>query len=747
MALALGSAAATKLARADDADRLMTALGGNAAWGEFVYVAKFAQQSLDMGDQAAPLAVLREGLLKFPTSRILASNLYSNLRVDEVPAAAEAMSLSRVLRQSAALTVEECVHLIAAHFTLGEWQDAESEARAAIAKFGETERLMSMLAVAVEMRGRTGEAVGLLERAVSLGPRKLATLRNYLGLCLRLGRMDAAQNTIERLLEVESDRAERLELLRLDALILAQQGLNDRALAVVKELGRLVNPEIEVEEGMYLNLYMGVTLNNEFIPDTEKQAFWQRVEAFCTRWPESRIFRQVKVPARGLTTLDDLHDMLDGVLGDSRERLRMFQERERKARSGDLPVPFVARPSFVFHYIGDCFTLWNVAKRSRPEDRQFHLTLAMVDEARATDRVLRDVPLLDLTALLVLQDLGLFETLFALFPRIAVPKSTVDYISQNARGLLVNPGVVEAAGALLTTVNSNIHRIDQLSSDRIAARAVNPSELLRDYAHLAAMGRWAVYTDDAITRTWIRGDHPDLNYLCTVDFLALADDRGLLTPVEVASHLEHLASWNVGITVSPRYLLAALDGALGGSTHLTGSERLDRFHAHLPFGSLARAIWHLGKEPKELVGHMGVIVDEMLSKSETERESAAAVWAFWFFRVSMVSSLGATGQDPLHYSLLLALGRLPFDAAPRAIGTFLKTIEIVVGPKRMTRQHQKSAITRLGKVTAALARRNFAVAEQLRRKVAIALPQGTEDGDIFNDAYLEVLRETSKEVK
>jgi hypothetical protein len=141
---------------------------------------------------------------------------------------------------------------------------------------------------------------------------------------------------------------------------------------------------------------------------------------------------------------------------------------------------------------------------------------------------------------------------------------------------------------------------------------------------------------------------------------------------------------------------------------------------------------------------MGVIVDEMLSKSETERESAAAVWAFWFFRVSMVSSLGATGQDPLHYSLLLALGRLPFDAAPRAIGTFLKTIEIVVGPKRMTRQHQKSAITRLGKVTAALARRNFAVAEQLRRKVAIALPQGTEDGDIFNDAYLEVLRETSK---
>jgi len=206
------------------------------------------------------------------------------------------------------------------------------------------------------------------------------------------------------------------------------------------------------------------------------------------------------------------------------------------------------------------------------------------------------------------------------------------------------------------------------------------------------LGRWAVYTDDAITRTWIRADHATLNHLCTVDLLALADGQGLLTPVEVAAHLEQLVSWNVGITVASRYLISALDGALGGSSHLTGSERLDRFHAHLPFARLARAIWHHGKQPKELIEHMGAIVAEMLARPKTEQESAAAVWAFWFIRVRMAPSLSAMGQDPLCYSLLMALKRLPLEAAPRAVGTFLKVIEIVVGPDRMTRPEQKKAI-------------------------------------------------------
>jgi hypothetical protein len=226
----------------------------------------------------------------------------------------------------------------------------------------------------------------------------------------------------------------------------------------------------------------------------------------CTKWPESRLFRRVTMPERGLATLDDLHDMLDGVLGDSRQQLRTFQERERQACSGDLPVPFVARPSFFFHYIGDCFTLWDVAKRSRPEDRQFHLTSVLADETRATERVWRDVPLLDLTALLVLRDLGIFET-FAIFPRIAVPRRTVDYISQNARGLLVNPSVVNAASALLAAVNENLHRIDQPSSERVAVKVVTPATCSMTTGHLP---HWVGGPSTPMTRSRGSGLEPTM---------------------------------------------------------------------------------------------------------------------------------------------------------------------------------------------------------------------------------------------
>jgi hypothetical protein len=434
--------------------------------------------------------------------------------------------------------------------------------------------------------------------------------------------------------------------------------------------------------------------------------------------------------------------VLDGVLGDSRQQLRKFQERERQVRSGDLPVPFVARPTFVFHYIGDCFTLWDVAKRSKPEDRQFHLTSALIDEPRTTERVLRDVPLLDLTALLVLHDLGLFETLFAMFPRIAVPRRTVDYISQNARGILINPMVSNAASALLATINENLHRIDQPSGERAAAKGVKPTDLLHDYGELAGLGRWAVYTDDAITRAWIRIDHTKLNHLCTVDLLALADGRGLLSPGEIAVHLARLASWNVAITVSSRYLIGALDGALDGSRFLNASERLDRFHAHMPFATLARALWHYQKDPKELIRHMGAIVADMLAHSGTQEASAAAVWAFWFIRMRMAPGFNALGWDPLCFSLLIALRQLDFGAAPRAISTFLEVVEIVEGQEHMKRPEQKKAIDQLGKVTGRIAVRNPATGEHFRSKVATAFAQGTEDGDTFNDAYLAVLRET-----
>jgi tetratricopeptide (TPR) repeat protein len=744
MALAVGSAAAVRLARVGDSEKLLQALRSRPEWTEFEYFARFAMAGASAEGAARDLNALREGLIAAPSSWLLAANLYSNLNVEDLAEAKEAIALARILRSNASLSTTEWLHLITAHFTLKQWQEAELEARAAIARYGETDRFVSCLAVAAEMQGNSGEAVRALERSVALGHRRSVTLRNYLGLCLRLGRMKTARETIEQLLVTETDRSERLELLRLNALILSQQGLSAEALDMVNEIGRTVAPDQELEEGMYLNLYMAVTMQGANPADAEKAAFWRRVDAFCLTWPESALFRRSTLPEAEVATVDSLHAMLDPIVGDSRKRLQEYQERERKARDGELQVPFIARPGFVLHYIGDPFMLWEVSKSSSFADRQFHLICSLTDEPVVSSRALRDVPLLDLTALLVLNDLGLFELLFAMYSRVAVPRRTVDYISQHARGVFIHARVSQLAEGLLSIINKYLDRIDQPSGDVVIAKSVRAQDALNDYVQLAATGRWTVYSDDVFTRVWVRSDNDSVGAMSTVDLLRLADDAEQILPRVVAAHLSVLVNWNVGITITGRHLIASLDGALPSHAKLSAEDRLDCFQRHQPFTLLARAIWRPDRPASELIGHVAAIMSEILIRPATEVESAAALWAFWYIRLRLLSPFNQMGWDLLCYSLLMILKQLPLQASSRVVGVFLMTVELAAGRGLMTREIQVAAIGRLGACAGSLAHRDLTLGETLRQKVAAGLAAGTHDGDIFDNAYWEAQRDKNR---
>lgn len=113
----------------------------------------------------------------------------------------------------------------------------------------------------------------------------------------------------------------------------------------------------------------------------------------------------------------------------------------------------------------------------------------------------------------------------------------------------------------------------------------------------------------------------------------------------------------------------------------------------------------------------------------------------------MTPDCNATAWTPLCLSLLSALTRLPIGAAPRAVGTFIKVVEIVVGPDRMTRNVQSIVISQLGKSVGTLAKRDSALGEGLRSRVAMALATGTVEGDTFNDGYLAAQQETRQGVQ
>lgn len=737
MALAMGAAAATRLGRGLDAARLTSALQAEPSWGEYEAFASFARQSiLRAVEDSEPLAALREGLHRYPESRLLLANLFSNLSVEDDESANEIVSLARRLRAGASLSHKDSDRLILALLHLRRWDDAEREARAFVERFGENDRIHSLLAIALEMQGRTGEAMENFERALSMGKSRSTTLRNYLGLCLRLGRIQSAHETVEKLLAVESEKSERLELLRLQALLLSQLDRGDEAYAVVQTVGLLADPEVEIEEGMYVNLFMATTLSMQ-LSAKDKEAIHLRIAAFSAKWPNSSLFSVMTT--EGPPSLAKLEAMLGTVLGgDPAEIMRQYRQRESDARDGRLPVPFVARPSFVFHYIGDVFTLWEYSKRSTPDERQFHLLCAFVDQPVAGDRVLRDVPLLDLTALLVLRDLNLFDQLFRLFPRIAISRTTVDYVSQQARTVFASKVARSSAQPLLDLINANLNRIDQPSLTRTGGQAVNPRVLLDDYVALSTSGKWVAYSDDAITRAWIVDEKPETPCMSTLDLFRLADQDGSMSPTEIGSHLVQLAAWNVAVTVVPRYFLATLDGALNGTNGLTAAERLDRFYAHAPFASLARALWRPDKSASDLVGHIGRLVAELLKEPLVEEDSVAALWAFWFNRLRIAPSLNAIGWDLLYCSLIVALTVAPPEIDRRLMRNMLRVAEVVLG-NSVTLERMDQVVGELGIRVGKFGNSNYGGGERLRARIALALTAGTHEGDLFENAYLSAI--------
>lgn len=568
IAFAMGFASAHRLGHLLEAIELKRALESRPEWDEYIYFAEFARQRVLQPRSDESLGALREGLVKHPNSWLLAANLYSNLVVNDEDLASEAVGLAKVLRSKSMLTADEAAHLVAAHATLKNWHEAAAEAASALQRFESDDRLLAMGAVAEEMLGRTGAAFALLERALAVGTKRTSAVHNYMGLSLRLGRIEAVRSAIDRLLGLVTDKDERLELMRLSALVYVQQERAADALAAVEGLGQLVDQADEEQEGTFLNVFMVATMNGARPGESFHGQVAQRMDAFSAKWPESKLFRRISLPDNEQGAIG-VHELLDPLIGDSRAQLREFELRERRAKQGEFQVPFTLRPGFVFHYIGNPFQLWDVAMRSRPEELQFHLNIVVQRDEFKSPSPTRDIPLLDLSALLVLESLALIDKVFTVFGRVAIPSVTVGFLSQHANGVLAGGRSAERAKSILERINHWVERVDQPSAGMTPKRSLlSALDVWSEYSELAKRGTWLNYCDDAICRALIHVDAPAVHFCTTIDVLELFDAAEELDEQEIAAKLASLAKWNVGITVSDRFLIASLVDA-NGSVLLT----------------------------------------------------------------------------------------------------------------------------------------------------------------------------------
>ncbi len=736
LALTIGYAAAHKAGRHAEAREIHEALEAPPEWAPFIPFAEFVRRVALRISEPSPIDALREGLRAHPDAWLLAANLFLNLNVNEPEQAREAVELAKKLKSRALLSLNDTQRLVAAHSTLTQWQEAASVAADGLVRFKGDERLLATAAVAEEMMGHTGKAIQMLETVVETGTSRILNVHNFMGLAFRLGRTDSVRKAIDRLLELESGPKERLELLRLSALVYFKQGEHAKAHETAKGLGDLVDQDDEEEEGTLINLVMAVTITGPKPDDQFLEWAKARVDRFCSRWPESRLFRRVSLPVHGLEDIDDLHDVFDLIGGNSRERLEGFEARERRVKAGELPVPFIVRPGFVFHYIGDPFTLWEAAKASRYGDHQFHLViLSQVQEQKSPDAT-RDTPLLDLTALLVVDSLGLFDSLFSAFKKIAISRATVGYISQQANGVLASGVGAETAARILKYVNRWVAKIDQPgTSNAPKGEELTPLHVMREYVELAKEKRYLAYCDDAVLRAMIHSDDAAVRFCTSLETMEILDKRGELEPSEVSLKLAALVDWHVGISIGDRYLIASLDGATPAGFAGGAAQLHECFMNHQPFITLVRAIWDSAKSTNDLIAHMGNLLRSMMLGEQTKTDAVAAVLACWFGRVRFLQQNDGLGWLLICYPVLLALQGLPRDAGSRLVSILQQAVQICVGERAMSQDIEKQVVRELGTIVGRIAHNIPRAGNEFLTTLQTALPTKTVAGDIFTAAY------------
>lgn len=394
------------------------------------------------------------------------------------------------------------------------------------------------------------------------------------------------------------------------------------------------------------------------------------------------------------------------------------------------------------HYVSNAFDLWILSKRSQFEDRQLHLQSDLAtpsdDLPRRDPR--RDIPLLDLTALLLLESLGLFEALFSVFRRIAIPRLTVAYVSEHANSVLGGGPGSEIAKSILAKINAWLPRIDQPGTDRTIHRHVTASGVLLDYMQLAKLKGETIYCDDGTVRGALRLEGVSKPGMTTTNFLRLLDGDNL-SPGAVAIHLCHLVRWNVGINIANRYLIASLEGAIPPDNSITAMQRLYLIEQHEPFTTLLRALTDPSFPPARLVQHMGELLETMLGKAETQVESVAAVLAFWFRRVRFFKIAGQLSWRLLGYPVTFALNRLPEPTARKVIGTLQHAIEALFGDSDETARIEAEMPILLGQIAGSLAARNKQLGDSVLARISLAMPLGTLAGDAAFESYVKAFNE------
>jgi len=620
-------------------------------WHGSLAVAMFVIESSDSLKFAEALDNLRQAHNKYPESVTVSSHLFMALDATKKDEANECIELANAIRVHRLLGLDENLHLGQAFITSGKWDESIQLADQALLKYGDQTRFQVLRAFALDKKGNVAGALESLNTVLKADVYDASAYEQYISIASRCGLFEDAKKLVVRFYQQSTSHKDKLDALKL--LFNLEYKINpgsNSLKGIADQIGKLVKRNIEEEEGLYLQLFFAATLGTkeDEVDQDEARLFQERLKKFSEQFPDSRLLRQVEVPKDGEGILRKLRELT----GMTPEIIANFECNERKLQSGEMSAPFTWRPKLL-PKIRDVAHLWEVAKSSNKDARQYHLLLLA-----EVDRVPVDLPdgsgklpLLDLPTLLLLEDLGLLGKVITLFGRIAVPKFVIAELTSLSHPFsgTFNIALIDRVLERLKNYLSQVIQPGNLSEAMFSG---GPIAKTNELLEICKTGDYLLYSDDAVFRMYLAHETPKTTSICSLDVLQALETQGQYTCGEVAKILAQLCRWNVGIVVQQKYLLAAIPHEVVSCSESTGI--LGMLKSSDDFMALAKGVWDFKLNYEGLIRHIAYLLS-YLSREGTERaEIISAIWQIWAEKAQFNQKSRAPPVKHLAYSFVLA---------------------------------------------------------------------------------------------
>ena len=715
------------------------------------------ESDLDLGPQAA----LANFYLQLEISRLAKDEALRSLqaRYEELDRPVSiALTLIHELDPTDPQSALECVRLsekITEHYvlspamaacvgmalvTLKDWQGLVELCQSNRVRVEPGDRMGAFEALALDHLGETEKARDRLLKIVATGSDDPLALNTYVTIATRCGYVDDAVEAAERALETAKSKGEKLEFVKLlFFLIQFSHPTSDRLIELALRAGELVDQSVESQEGTYLMMHLSGTLGGRSDMDLAKdrEQFRTRADAFFRNFPNSKMLwkGEVREGASG----KELVESLKALTGLTPDR-EAFQKRlERSLQQGLNTIPFSWRPRLVLSYISDVVHLWEVAKVSCRDDRQYHLV--MVNDIGwqpiSADALRKRVPLLDWTALLVLNDLGLIDAVITFFGQIAVAKATMEELAEFTNPVFGSPMRSKCLG-LQSALKPHLASILQPSPPEEASEALPVKVIGRSNSEMVEIcakepERCWLYSDDEALRIFCTAGS-EVDGVCTLDVLAALTEVGQLSQLEKANKIAQLCEWRVGVVVQLFEIVRLLPPAV--FTARTVSQGVEILDAEPGFISVISALWDYREPFEKALGHAASVLRTLVKQKLLPEIGLAALMRHWYVKAAMKNDAPDQALETIVVLIITAalLGHLPKACAEQLWSVYRLLVESHHG-NQMDERLEKVAIRLLGTKCAQL--ESVEAGEGLRIFTALneSLTRGTIDQSEFANAY------------